>query len=125
MSVPAASVIAIIDDDELQCRSLSRLVRRAGFDALTFHSAEDFLASPGHAVLGCLLLDIHLGGMSGIALHRQLLARGDRTPVIYITAHDNEATRTAALSTGCVAFLLKTDASSTIIETLRRVTSAP
>jgi FixJ family two-component response regulator len=123
MSDPAAVPVAIIDDDELQCRSLSRLVRRAGFDALIFRSAEDFLASPGRAVPRCLLLDIHLGGMSGFALHHELLARGDLTPVIYITAHDNEATRIAALKTGCAAFLLKTDASSTIIETLRRVTS--
>jgi FixJ family two-component response regulator len=123
MSVPAAIPIAIIDDDELQCRSLSRLVRRAGFDALTFHSAEDFLASPGHASLGCLLLDIQLGGMSGIALHQLLRARGNRTPVIYITAHDDDTTRSAALKTGCAAFLLKTDASTAIIQTLRRVTT--
>jgi FixJ family two-component response regulator len=124
MSVPTAIRIAIIDDDELQCRSLSRLVRRAGFDALTFHSAEDFLASPEHASMGCLLLDIQLAGISGIALHQRLLAQDDHTPVIYITAHDNEATRTTALKTGCAGFFRKTDASSAIIETLRRVTSA-
>jgi FixJ family two-component response regulator len=123
-SVPAAILIAIIDDDELHCRSLSRLVHRAGFHALTFHSAEDYLAAPGRDFLRCLLLDIHLGGMSGIALHQRLLAQGDRTPVIYITAHEDEATRTGALKTGCAAFFLKTDASSAIIETLRRVTSA-
>jgi FixJ family two-component response regulator len=124
MSVPAAVLIAIIDDDELQRRSLSRLVRRAGFNALTFGSAEDFLASPRRTSLRCLLLDIQLGGMSGFALHQELLAQGDRTPVIYITAHEDEATRTAALRTGCAAFMLKTEASTAIIETLRRVTSA-
>ena len=91
---------------------------------MIFRSAEDFLASPGRALLRCLLLDIRLGGMSGIALHQRLLAEGDHTPVIYITAHEDEATRTEALRTGCAAFLLKTDASSAIIEALRRVTSA-
>jgi FixJ family two-component response regulator len=121
--VPAAILVAIIDDDELQCRSLSRLVRRAGFHALTFRSGEDFLAAPGRAVLRCLLLDIHLGGMSGIALHQQLLAQGDRTPVIYLTGHEDEATRSEAMKSGCAAFFVKTDASSAIIEALRRVTS--
>jgi len=125
MSAPAAICIAIIDDDALQCSALGRLVRRAGFHPLTFRSAEDFLAAPERASLGCLLLDIHLGGMSGIALHQRLLAEGDRTPVIYITAHEDEATRTAALSTGSAGFFLKTDASSAIIEALRRVTEPP
>jgi len=62
--------------------------------------------------------------MSGIALHQELLARGDRTPVIYITAHEDEATRREAAKTGCAGFFLKTDASSAIIEALRRATSA-
>jgi FixJ family two-component response regulator len=123
MSVPGAIMIAIIDDDALQCSALGRLVRRAGFQPLTFHSAEDFLAASGRASLKCLLLDIHLGGMSGIDLHRRLLAEGDPTPVIYITAHEDESTRTAALKTGCAAFFLKTDASTAIIEALRRVAS--
>jgi FixJ family two-component response regulator len=123
MDVPGAILIAIIDDDELQCRSLSRLVRRAGFHPLTFRSAEDFLAAPGRSILRCLLLDIHLDGMSGIALHRQLLAEGVRTPVIYITGREDEATRTEALKAGCAAFFAKTDASSVIIDALRRVTA--
>jgi FixJ family two-component response regulator len=125
MSVPGTVPIAVIDDDDIHCRALGRLVRRAGFNAVTFHSAEDFLAAPGRASLRCLLLDIHLGGMSGIALHRELLARGDRTPVIYITAREDEATRTEASKTGCAGFFLKTDASSAIIEALRRATSVP
>jgi FixJ family two-component response regulator len=124
MSVPDTVLIAVVDDDEIHCRALVRLARHAGFDAITFHSAEDYLAAPARASLRCLLLDIHLGGMSGIALHQELLARGDRTPVIYITAHEDEATRREAAKTGCAGFFLKTDASSAIIEALRRATSA-
>ena len=125
MSVPAVLVIAIVDDDELHCRSLNRLVRRAGFHALTFQSAEDFLAAPERNSCKCLLLDIQLGGISGIALHRRLLAEGDVTPVIYITAHDNAAVRSEALRIGCADFFLKTDTSSAIIQALRRATSIP
>jgi FixJ family two-component response regulator len=125
MSVSAKVTIAVIDDDEIHSRALGRLVRRAGFQIAIFHSAEDFLAAAGHASVGCLLLDIHLGGMSGIALHRELLARGDRTPVIYITAHEDEATRTEATRSGCAGFFLKTDSSSAILEALRHVTPLP
>jgi FixJ family two-component response regulator len=123
MNGPGALVIAIVDDDELHCRSLGRLVLRAGYHALTFQSAEDFLAAPQRGSFNCLLLDIQLGGMSGIDLHRRLLADGDLTPVIYITAHDDPTRRTEALNMGCVGFLLKTDASSAIIQALRRATS--
>jgi FixJ family two-component response regulator len=123
MNAPAALLIAIVDDDDLQCRSLDRLIRRAGFLALAFQSAEDFLAAPERASCKCLLLDIHLGGMSGIALHRRLIAQGDRTPVIYITGRDDAASRSEATSIGCAGFFLKTDASGAIIEALRRATS--
>ena len=125
MSVPAALVIAIVDDDELHCRSLDRLVRRAGFQASMFQSAEDFLAAPQRGSFNCLLLDVQLGGISGIALHRRLRADGDLTPVIYITAHDDPARRTEALGMGCAGFFLKTDASSAIIQALRSATSTP
>jgi FixJ family two-component response regulator len=125
MSVPAAPVIAIVDDDELHCRSLGRLVNRAGYHALTFQSAEDFLAAPQRSSFNCVLLDVQLGGISGIDLHRRLLADGDLTPVIYITAHDDPARRTEAMGMGCVEFLLKTDASTAIIQALHRATSTP
>ena len=125
VSVPVALFIAIVDDDELHCRSLDRLVRRAGFHALTFQSAEDFLAAPQRGSFNCLLLDVQLGGISGIALHRRLVADGDLTPVIYITAHDDPVRRTEALSIGCAGFFLKTDPSSAIIQALRRATSTP
>lgn len=127
ISLPAAISIAIVDDDEIHCRSLSRLVRRAGFHAVIFNSdsAEDFLVAPERASFRCLLLDIELGGISGIALHRRLLAQGDRTPVVYITGHDDPAARAEGMHTGAAGFLRKTDPSSALIEVLRRVTSAP
>jgi FixJ family two-component response regulator len=125
MSAPAAAFVAIIDDDEIQCRALGRLVRRAGFHVLTFHSAEDFLLDPERACFGCLLVDIQLSGISGLVLHQRLLAGGVRTPVIYITGHDDSAAHAEALKTGCAGYLRKTDPSSVIIELLRRVTSPP
>jgi FixJ family two-component response regulator len=123
MSATGAVPIAIIDDDQSLCRSLGRLVRQAGFRPVSFFSAEDFLQSPERPELRCLLIDIQLGGMSGIDLHQRLLAQGDTTPVIYITAHDEPSARTEALNTGCAGFFLKTDPGSAIIEALRRATA--
>jgi FixJ family two-component response regulator len=117
--------VAIIDDDESLCRSLSRLLRQAGFHPLSYLSAEEFLDSADRSRFGCLLIDIQLGGMSGIELHRQLLSEGDMTPVICITAHDEPAARIEALNTGCAGFFLKTDSGAAIIEALRRVTTRP
>jgi FixJ family two-component response regulator len=125
MTAPHAIPVAIIDDDESLCRSLARLLRLAGFDPVMYHSAEAFLAIPDRSALRCLLIDIQLGGLTGIALHQDLIAKGDRTPVIYITAHDDPAARSEAMSTGCAAFFRKTDSGSAIIDVLRRVTVAP
>ena len=124
MRAPDPAPVAIIDDDESLCRSLGRLLRQSGFRPYLFLSAKDFLASPDRTGLRCLLIDIQLGGASGIDLHRQLLATGDATPVIYITAHTDPAVRVEAQSLGCAGFFLKTDPASAIVEVLRRVTAA-
>jgi len=125
MSAPDTVRVAIVEDDDILCRSLARLVRAAGFRPLTFPSAEAFLAAPERASFGCLLLDVQLGGISGIMLHRRLLAQGDRTPVVYLTGLDDPMVLTEATNAGCAAFLQKTDSSAAIIEALRRATSAP
>jgi FixJ family two-component response regulator len=113
--------IAVIDDDESICRSLSRLLRQSGFEPISFPSAEDFLAEFTNRAFGCLLVDVQLGGMSGIDLRHRLTALGDTTPIIFITAHDDPAARKAALDSGCSGFFRKTDPGSTILETIRRV----
>ena len=122
MSVPGALPVAVIDDDESLCRSLGRLVRLAGFQPVIFRSAEEFLLSPESSRVRCLLVDIQLGGMSGIAMHQLLLAEGNHTPVIYITAHDDPGAHSEAMNAGCAGFFRKTDPGSAIIEALRRVT---
>ncbi len=123
-TAPAAfrRYIAVIDDDPSLCRSLARLLQHAGFQAITFESGEQFLADPLRAHFGCLLVDIQLGGMSGIEMHRRLVADGDRTPVIYITAFDDPRARTEALELGCAGFFRKTDAGTEILETVRKLT---
>ena len=100
-------LVTVVDDDPAMLKALERLLGAKGFDVEAFASAEAFLASGTAAKAACLILDIHLGGMSGIELRHRLAASGSRLPVIFITALDDEATRKAAMEAGCVALLRK------------------
>lgn len=86
-------IIAVVDDDAAVRRALSRLLAGAGYDTKTFVSAEDYLNQADVLRPGCLILDISLGGMSGLELREELIRRGSRVPVVFITAHDDAATR--------------------------------
>jgi len=116
--------IGIIDDDDSLRRSLGRLLQLAGFQTVLFQSAEEFLTDPLRRHLRCLLVDIRLGGMSGIELHRQLIAEGSSIPVIYITAHDDPGIRGEALQNECAGFFRKTDPGEDIIAAVVRATDA-
>lgn len=116
--------VAIIDDDESFCRSSARMLRAAGVQSVSYPSAEEFLADPVHRLFSCLLVDIQLGRMSGLEMQRRLVAQGSLTPVIFITAHDDPASRTEALQAGCVAFFRKTDDGVHLLEALRSILPA-
>jgi FixJ family two-component response regulator len=92
-------LIAVVDDDESVRESLPDLLHELGFEAEAFASAEEFLESPALSVTGCLVLDVAMPGMSGIALHRELRNRGSEIPVVFITAYNDEATRHASCLT--------------------------
>src|SRR5262249_5154935 len=109
--------VAIVDDDESTCRSLSRLMRAADFIMVSYPSAEAFLCARQQPRFDCLLLDIQLGGMSGIELQKQLAAQRDSTPVIFITAHDNDPeVRLQAQTAGCTAYFRKTESGARVLE---------
>ena len=99
--------VAIVDDDESVRRGLKRLLQVHQCIVQTYASAEEFLARGDTTRVDCLLLDIDLGGMSGIELRRQLKSSGSALPIIFMTALDDEALRAEALEAGCIAFLRK------------------
>ena len=102
------SLISVVDDDISVRKSLHRLIRSAGFEVNVFASAEEFLNSTHPRKADCLILDVRLPGISGIDLHRQLLARRYNVPVIFITAHgSDEDARSEAASDWTVAYLIK------------------
>jgi len=117
--------VGIVDDDESICRSLGRLLRTAGYQAITYPSAESLLQDLKHPQFECLVLDIQLGGMSGIELKETLAAAGSVIPVIFITAHDEPEMRKQAAAAGCAAYLRKTDSGSEVLDAIRRATTGP
>jgi FixJ family two-component response regulator len=120
MSNTDALHVAVVDDDESFCRSFGRLLRAAGMQPITYPSAEAFLADSQHPRFDCLVLDVELGGMSGIELGRRLVAEGRHAPFIYMSAHDLPETRAGAEAAGCAAFFRKTDSGADVLDAIRR-----
>jgi FixJ family two-component response regulator len=102
-------LISIVDDDLLVREGLISLLRSAGFATQAFASAEEFLSLAHRDDIACLILDVRLPGISGLELQSQLTATvsNHRTPVVFMTARDDEATRQQALKGGAVDFLRK------------------
>jgi FixJ family two-component response regulator len=121
MSRTTPTYIAVVDDDEAVCRSFGRLLRAGGLQPVTYPSAEAFLADTKHPHFDCLVLDVQLSGMSGIELSRRLAAVGEKTPVVFITAHDNADARAEAEAAGCAAYFRKTDSGTDVLEAIRRL----
>jgi FixJ family two-component response regulator len=101
------SIISVVDDDDSVRESLQCLIRSFGFTVEAFASAEEFLASDRLRDTRCLILDVRMPGMNGIELQRRLAASHREIPVIFITAHGDEAARSQALGDGAVGYLLK------------------
>jgi FixJ family two-component response regulator len=100
-------MISIIDDDAAVREATGQLVRSLGYRSATFASAEDFLQSDRIAETACLITDMQMPGLSGIELQSVLIARGNRTPMIFVTAFAEERTRRRALEAGAIGFLAK------------------
>ena len=88
---------------------------------VTYASAEEFLADKKHPLFDCLMLDVHLGEISGIELGQRLAAEGRDAPFICITADDDPEARKLAEAAGCAAFFRKTDSGAAVLDVIRRV----
>ena len=112
--------VAVVDDDESVCRSFGRLLRTAGFQPVTYASAEAFLADTKRPQFDCLVLDVQLDGISGLELKLRLAAVKDRTPVVFITAHDSPEVRADAEASGCAGYIRKTDPGALVLEAIHQ-----
>ena len=102
--------VAIVDDDPNVCGAIGRLVRSLGFRETTFASGDaflEFLDATRPRLPDVLILDVRMPGVTGLGLQQRLAAAGQRIPIVFITAHENERDRRAALAAGAVAYLPK------------------
>jgi FixJ family two-component response regulator len=99
--------ISVVDDDASIREALKSLMRSARFNVEAFASAEEFLASDRLHDTACLILDVHLPGMSGFELQSRLNQEQRGIPIVFITAHADEALRQRALQAGAIDFLGK------------------
>ena len=114
-------LVVVIEDDPNSQKTLARVLHAGGYEAALYNSAETFLSSPPHRTPIGLLLDVHLGGMSGLDLQRRLRDEGSSLPVILITAFDDARGREEAERLGCVAYLRKPCEAGTILALLHRL----
>lgn len=116
--------VFVVDDDPGMLRGLKRLLREYGFNAVLFDSAEAFQSEANLEDAFCIVLDVNLQDSSGIDLRQQLKSRGISVPVIFITGNDSEATRAAALESGCSAYLTKPFPAQSLIEPIEKASAS-
>lgn len=119
-----ASIVHIIDDDKAIRDSTSMLAKSAGWQALTYCSAEDFLSSYDSAGPGCLIMDVRMPGMTGIELQRLLPTKGIFLPVIVMSGHADIPMAVQAIKAGAIDFLEKPFDGEVFISQVRTCFSA-
>ena len=105
MTVPAT--VCVVDDDHSVRRSLTRLLRSAGYQAEGYASAADFLAHVPRDGPACVLIDVRMPDMSGFDLFRQLQEQSPALPAVFITGHGDTAMADRAITAGASDFLVK------------------
>jgi FixJ family two-component response regulator len=109
-------VVAVVDDSESVRESLPDLLEQVGLTVQAFASAEAFLTSGAADTTNCLVLDVGLPGMSGPDLQQELIRRGSRIPVVFITAQGDKSLRPRLLAAGAVACLFKPFSDTALID---------
>jgi FixJ family two-component response regulator len=113
-------VVAIIDDDESIRRSLLRMVHMAGFEVLAFASAREFLDTPEHKIVFCILSDLRMPEVSGLDLQQALRTRLPHVSMVFVTGHGDVPAAATAMKAGAVDFLEKPVNGSVLFDAIGR-----
>ncbi|MBK8106970.1 MAG: response regulator transcription factor [Betaproteobacteria bacterium] len=123
MTDPAATLatptVHVVDDDPQVAKALARLLREHGFRTAVFDSAEAFLAQCDVSAPGCLVLDVNLPGLDGLALQRRLAKGGPAWPIVFMTGHGDIPMSVQAVKAGAVDFLTKPVAAEVLLASVR------
>jgi RNA polymerase sigma factor (sigma-70 family) len=114
------AVVYVVDDDASVRRALSRLIRSVGLEAVTFPSAQAFLAFTPPDRPACLVLDVRLPGPSGLDLQSALSGAGRDVPIVFITGHGTVPTSVRAMKGGAVDFLQKPFNDQELLDCIQR-----
>jgi FixJ family two-component response regulator len=101
------AVVFVVDDDPSMRRSLESLLRSVGHDVRLFSSAQEFMQAERPDAPGCLVLDVRLPGMSGLAFQEELAKADVALPVIFVTGHGDVPMTVRAMKAGAAEFLTK------------------
>ena len=101
------AIVFVVDDDPSMRRSLESLLRSVGHDVRLFSSAPEFMQAARNDAPGCLVLDVRLPGMSGLAFQQELTKAGVALPIIFITGHGDVPMTVRAMKAGAAEFLTK------------------
>jgi FixJ family two-component response regulator len=112
-------LISVVDDDQSVIEAMVSLIQSVGYRVKGFRSAENFLKSRQLFNTACLILDVRMPSMGGFELHRRLVARNYRIPIIFITAYDSDDVRSRALQAGTVGLLCKPFSQESLFQAIR------
>ncbi|MGB5562288.1 MAG: response regulator [Sedimenticolaceae bacterium] len=119
MSKPGQKVF-IVDDDASFLKGIERLLRSSGYATECFGSASEFLARRTHGAAGCVLADLRMPGMDGMALQATLAQSADPLPVVFLTGHGDIPTGVEAMRRGAEDFLVKTAPKELLLAAIER-----
>ena len=117
-------VVGIIEDDSSMSKSLARVLSAHGFATEIYSSAEAYIREAAGSKATCLVIDIQLGGMTGIELRQRLANSGSQLSVVFMSAVADAAVESSALAAGCLAFLHKPFKARQLIDVIKGAPSS-
>ena len=119
MSSPSP-LIHIVDDDAAYRAAVARLLEASGYRVALYASAAQLLEAAPPAEAGCILLDIHMEGLSGLELQERLAAAGSPLPIVFLTGHGDVPSSVRAIKAGAEDFLTKPATKDVLLAAVRR-----
>lgn len=115
-------IVAVLDDEAEMRTALSRPLRARGFRVALFASGEEYFAAADRGRFDCVVLDLHMPGMTGFDVLAGLAARKPRPPVVVITGHDAPGNPDRVRALGAAEYLLKPVDQSALLDAIARAT---
>ena len=123
MENPRPAVVHVVDDDEAVRDSMRALLESFGLHVRVYASAREFLLTSPTQLSGCMLLDLHMPGMTGLELLDALQSRNSRLPIIAMTGRSDAVLRDRVFRAGALALLDKPVADEMLLSSLARALS--